>query len=270
MAEEAVIEEAEVIEETPSTPLDGLDDNIVSEFNLDDFMGEYQEPPITKEQEEARQKEHEQAQEEQKQEEEAAGAFSGASQKQKKDQYKFVIEIVDQVMSFILVMFAQDPATNASEFQADDSYKDQMAEYMAMCDWKVELKPEWMLFLVALMAYGPLAFDAWKRRSAREKIKKSKKEEGTFEDGEIIHMVQDPKTGEYVEVSEEVFNQPSKTSSSNGQTKTTDQKKKLNECKVCGTLTKNKHYCSKACRGKGFAYEKAQKKRAQNEQATVV
>jgi hypothetical protein len=165
-----------------------------------------------------------------------------------------VLELADTAISFGLCFLAGKDPKSRSDYQADDDYKKQMAEQMALCDWNPKVKPEYMLIFFALMAYGPSAIDAYKLRTAKAKAKaKAKKSSG---EKSVVEMEIDPETGDFYDPADEVKSSP----------KSSD----ANECKVCGKLTKNKHLCSRECSSTAARAAKEKKKREEEQQSNVV
>jgi hypothetical protein len=211
--------------------------------------------------EELEEEEPEEAQEE----EESSSSSSGEgakSSKQKVNECKMFVDFFDMGMSFVLTMTAGDPPNQRESYCAEESYKTQMAEQMALCEWTPKLKPEYMLVFIALLAYGPAMVTAWKKRTAREKIKKDREKKGQ-DVGPIIHMVENPHTGEWEEVDENGFAEQ-KASKANPDVEVKGGGNSMKICGVCGAPHKNKKYCSKECNLKAA---RAQKEKLQREEA---
>lgn len=161
-----------------------------------------------------------------------------------------VLELADTAISFGLCFLAGRDPKERSEYQADEDYKKQMAEQMALCDWNPKVDPKYMLMFIALMAYGPSVVDAYKRRTASVKAKKAQKAKG------VVEMEIDPETGDYFDPAEEVNPKP--------------KMKVVNECRVCGKSTSNKSYCSRECAATGARAAREAKMREQENQSHVV
>lgn len=193
-------------------------------------------------------------------EEEAEEPEPKKSSKQKVNECKMFVEFIDMGMSFVLTMTAGDPPNEREKYCADEGYKQQMAEQMALCEWTPKLKPEYMLVFIALLAYGPHMVTAWKKRSARERIKKDKEKKGE-KVAPIIHMVEDPKTGEWVEVREDEFESAKSSPKEEPEIIIEGKSKTLKTCGVCGKPHNNKEYCSKKCNLEAQRSKQAKAKR---------
>lgn len=212
-----------------------------SAWNIQADVEAWQEAPISEEEFDPKAQAEPDVEEEA---EEEAEAGPETPPKAKVKRMKMTIEVIDNILAASMVMLAKEKPSQIAKYKAEESYKDEMAEYMAMCKGSFELKPEWMLVIVALIAYGPLFVQAYQTRKQKDNPKQTEKSSSAKQDDDDdvdTYVVE--KDGEAKEVSKEEFEALTKTALA----PIKEVRKNTNQCHNCGKPTKNKKFCSREC-----------------------